>query len=85
MPFFLAYVIFFVYLCSRKGLGTNDASFVESIVAKNMSEREFESKVQEGLKITYRKVVEQHRRDNQPLIFSENGQVQFVDPHTVQI
>ena len=50
-----------------------------------MSEREFETKVREGLKIAYRKVVEQHRRDNQPLIFSENGVVQFVDPHTVQI
>lgn len=52
---------------------------------RNMSEQEFEKKVCEGLKIAYRKVVEQHRRDNQPLIFSENGVVQFVDPHTVQI
>ncbi|MBR1468584.1 MAG: hypothetical protein IJ605_00490 [Prevotella sp.] len=50
-----------------------------------MSEIEFETKVCEGLKITYRKVVEKHRRDNQPLIFSENGIVKFVDPHTVQI
>lgn len=50
-----------------------------------MSEREFEAKVREGLKITYRKVVEKHRRDNQPLIFSENGVVQFVDPHSVKI
>ena len=52
---------------------------------KDMSEREFETKVREGLKITYRRVVEQHRRDNQPLVFSENGVVQFVDPYTVQI
>lgn len=50
-----------------------------------MSEREFETKMHEGLKKTFRKVVEQHRRDNQPLVFSENGVVQFVDPHTVQI
>jgi len=50
-----------------------------------MSEREFEAKVREGLKRTYRKVVEEHRRNNQPLIFSENGVVQFVDPNTVEI
>ena len=50
-----------------------------------MSEFEFEAKVREGLKLTYRKVVEQHRKDNQPLVFSENGVVQFVDPFTVQL
>ena len=50
-----------------------------------MSEKEFEIKVTEGLAKTYRKVVEQHRRDNQPLVLSENGVVQFVDPYTVQI
>jgi hypothetical protein len=50
-----------------------------------MSEREFESKINEGLKITHRQIVEQHRRDNQPLVFSENGQVKFVDPFTVAI
>ena len=50
-----------------------------------MSEKEFETKVREGLKKAYCKVVEQHRRDNQPLIFSENGVVQFVDPYSVQI
>ena len=50
-----------------------------------MSEREFETKVQKGLKLTYRKVVEQHRRDHQPLIFSENGVIQYVDPFSVQI
>ena len=50
-----------------------------------MSERELESKVMEGLKITHRRLVEQHRRDNQPLIFSENGVVQFMDPYTVEI
>ena len=50
-----------------------------------MSERELESKVLEGLRRTHQKLVEQHRRDNQPLIFSENGVVQFVDPNTVEI
>ncbi len=55
------------------------------INTKNMSERELESKVNEGLQITHRKLVEQHRRDNQPLIFSENGQVKYVDPFTVAI
>ena len=55
---------------------------------KNMSERELcelEAKIRQGLKITHRKVVEQHRRDNQPLIFSENGEVQFVNPFTVAL
>ena len=55
------------------------------INTKIMSERELESKVNEGLQITHRKLVEQHRRDNQPLIFSENGQVKYVDPFTVAI
>ena len=50
-----------------------------------MSERELEAKLSVGLKQSYRKVVEQHRRDHQLLIFSENGQVQFVDPFTVAI
>ena len=50
-----------------------------------MSERELESKINEGLKLTHRRVVEQHRRDNQPLIFSENGVVKYVDPFTVTI
>lgn len=50
-----------------------------------MSEKELEFKVKEGLKLTHKRLVEQHRRDNQPLVFSENGVVQFVDPFTVQI
>ncbi len=50
-----------------------------------MSERELESKINQGLQITHRCVVEQHRRDNQPLIFSENGVVTQVDPFTVAI
>ena len=50
-----------------------------------MSERELETKLSVGLKQSYRKIVEQHRRDNQPLIFSENGEVQFVNPFTVAL
>ena len=58
---------------------------MEPIITKDMSERELETKLSIGLKQSYRKVVEQHRRDNQPLIFCENGQVKYVDPFTVAI
>ena len=58
---------------------------MEPFTATIMSEREFESKVMEGLKLTHRRLVEQHRRDNQPLIFSENGVVQYIDPNTIEI
>jgi len=50
-----------------------------------MSERELEERWRIGLKRTWRCVVEQHRRDNQPLILSENGEVKYVDPFTVTI
>ena len=50
-----------------------------------MSEKELKAKLSIGLKQSYRKVVEEHRRNNQPLIFSENGQVKYVDPFTVEI
>ena len=50
-----------------------------------MSEEELEEKLSAGLKQSFRRVVEQHRRDNQPLIFSENGVVTQVDPFTVSI
>ena len=50
-----------------------------------MSEKEFEEKLSVGLKQSYRRVVEEHRRNNQPLIFWENGQVKYVDPFTVEI
>ena len=50
-----------------------------------MSEKELKDKLSTGLKQSYRKVVEEHRRNNQPLIFSENGQIQYVDPFTVEI
>ena len=58
---------------------------MERINTKDMSERELEAKLSIGLKQSYRKVVEQHRRDNQPLIFCENGVVTHVDPFTVAI
>ena len=50
-----------------------------------MSEREFDTRLRQGLLKTAESVVEEHRRNNQPLIFSENGQVQYVDPFTVAI
>lgn len=50
-----------------------------------MSEREFDTKLRQGLLETAKQIVEQHRRDNQPLIFSENGKVQYVDPYTVAL
>ena len=58
---------------------------MEPVIIKDMSERELESKVNEGLQMTHRKLVEQHRRENQPLIFSENGEVVYIDPQTVEI
>ena len=50
-----------------------------------MSEKEFNTRLKQGLIKTAKMVVEQHRRDNQPLIFSENGEVKYVDPFTVSI
>ncbi len=54
-------------------------------IKQNTSERKLEAKICQGLKITHRKIVEEHRRNNQPLIFSENGKVKYVDPFTVEI
>jgi hypothetical protein len=50
-----------------------------------MSEKEYKAKVNEGLKVAYRRLVEEYRRTNTPLIFSENGVVKYVDPFTVEI
>ena len=50
-----------------------------------MSEMELEAKICQGLELTHRQIVEEHRRNNQPLIFSENGAVQYVDPFAVAI
>ena len=52
---------------------------------KGMSEQEFKAKVSKGLKESYRRLVEEKRRTNTPLIFSENGVIQYVDPYAVQI
>jgi len=46
---------------------------------------ELEAKISQGLEITHRKIVEEHRRNHQPLIFSENGEVKYVDPYSVSI
>ena len=50
-----------------------------------MSEKELKAKLSLGLKQSYRRVVEHQRRDNQPLIFSEKGEVIYVDPYSVEI
>ena len=50
-----------------------------------MSSREFEKKLREGMDLTFRRLVEQKRKTNTPLIHSENGVVQFVDPNTIQL
>lgn len=50
-----------------------------------MSSREFEKKLHDGLELTYRRLIEQKRKTNTPLIHSENGVVKYVDPFTVQI
>lgn len=60
--------------------GPNDAGH-----SNNMSEKEYKAKVNEGLKVAYRRLVEEYRRTNTPLIFSENGVVKYVDPFTVEI
>ena len=66
-------------------MSKNLCTFAAANLKHRMSERELEAKISQGLKITHRKLVEQHRRDNQPLIFSENGVVKQVDPFTVAI
>lgn len=58
---------------------------MEPIITEDMSERELEAMLNIGLQQNHRRLVEQHRRDNQPLIFSENGVVTHVDPFTVAI
>ena len=50
-----------------------------------MSDEEFEKKLIIGLDLTYRRLVEQKRRDHEMLIFSENGQIKYVDPFTIEI
>lgn len=50
-----------------------------------MSSREFEKKLNDGLELTYHRLVEEKRKTNTPLIHSENGVVQFVDPYSVHL
>ena len=58
---------------------------MEPTIRADMTERELEVKVNEGLRIAHRKLVEQHRRTNTPLVFGENGGVKFVDPFSVPL
>ena len=50
-----------------------------------MSSKEFETRLRKGMELTHRRLVEEKRRTNTPLIFSENGVIQYVDPYSVQI
>lgn len=50
-----------------------------------MSDQEFESKMEEGLQLTYKRLVEQKRRNNDKLIFSENGQIVYADPFSLEV
>ena len=50
-----------------------------------MSSREFEKKLRDGMALTFRRLVEQKRKTNTPLVHSENGVVKFVDPNTIEI
>ena len=74
-------------LCNFAAQNQKDGDATPEFIhnTKDMSERELEAKLSAGLKQSFRRVVEQHRRDNQPLIFCENGEVKYVDPFTVSI
>ena len=50
-----------------------------------MTDRTFSRKIEAGLQQAYRDLVMQKRRNNEMLIFSENGQVQYVDPHSIDM
>ncbi len=46
----------------------------------NMTTKEFAQKVMEGLQIAVKKVVEDARKNNQPLAISTNGKVEIIYP-----
>ena len=50
-----------------------------------MSDEEFAKKMEEGMLLVHRRLVEQKRRDNEKLIFSENGKIVYVDPFSIEI
>lgn len=50
-----------------------------------MTSKTFSRKIEAGLQQTYRNLVLQKRRDKEMLIFSENGQVQYVDPNSIDM
>ena len=45
-----------------------------------LTTREFAQKVMEGLQLAVKKVVEDARKNNQPLAVSVNGKVELVHP-----
>jgi len=48
-----------------------------------MSDIDFEQKMRDGLSVTYHRLIAQKQRDNEPIVTSTNGVVQYVDPHSV--
>ena len=42
-------------------------------------------KILEGFQLAYRRLVEQRRKTNEPLIMYRNGQVVYVDPATIKL
>ena len=50
-----------------------------------MTDKAFSKKIQQGLNETYRQIVLQKRRTGEMLIFSENGEVKYVDPNSVEV
>ena len=50
-----------------------------------MSDQEFEEKMRIGLQLTHKRLIEQKRRDHEMLICSEQGELKYVDPYTIEI
>lgn len=46
----------------------------------NMKSKEFAEKVMEGLQLTVKKLVEEARKNNHPLVISVNGRIEIVHP-----
>ena len=45
----------------------------------------FRKKVEKGLRISFKKLVEQKRKDNDELVVSEDGEIKFIDPQKVEV
>ncbi len=50
-----------------------------------MSDEEFDARMRIGIDMVYKRLIEQKRRDHEMLIFSENGQIKYVDPFTLPL